>query len=73
MQKMKERKPFNILSYTVKAILRYMTLVFVTLRACDVIDWAWYVVLSPVIALLTVALICCAILGFASVAEAEDD
>lgn len=31
-------------------ILRVTFAVFVTLRACDVITWGWFAVLSPVIA-----------------------
>lgn len=37
------------------AVTRTLTLVFIALRACDVIDWPWWCVLSPTIAALTVA------------------
>lgn len=33
----------------VKTLLTYMTLLFLALRACDVISWPWWCVLSPVI------------------------
>lgn len=31
----------------VSAISKWTTLVFLALRACDVIDWEWYWILSP--------------------------
>lgn len=34
----------NVLS----TISKWTALVFLTLRACDVIDWAWYWILSPI-------------------------
>lgn len=52
-----------------KTILRYMTLLFITLRACDVINWPWYIVLSPVIAPLALAAACVMITGVAAVAS----
>lgn len=66
---MKRRENSGILPKIIRPILHYTTLVFITLRACDVIDWPWYAVLSPVIASVAVAVICCTILGMASVAE----
>ena len=34
----------NVLS----TISKWTALVFLTLRACDIIDWAWYWILSPI-------------------------
>lgn len=45
------------------AIIHYMTLLFVALRACDVIDWPWWCVLSPTIAALGFAAILLIVLG----------
>lgn len=33
----------------IKVCLEYMTLLFLALRACDVIDWPWYIVLLPTV------------------------
>lgn len=41
----------------------YVTLLFITLRACDVIDWPWWCVLSPVIATLSFSLLMLAVVG----------
>ena len=45
------------------AIARLMTIVFVTLRACDVITWEWYWILSPYTLVLVSILIAYAIKG----------
>lgn len=37
------------------AVARTLTLVFIALRACDVIDWPWWCVLSPTIVALSFA------------------
>lgn len=34
----------------VKNILNYVQIILVALRACDVITWPWWVVLSPILA-----------------------
>lgn len=47
----------------VKPILTYMTLLFMTLRACDVITWPWYLVLSPTIGAIVFVAVCCAVVG----------
>lgn len=42
MKKIKWRK-------VITTILTYSEILFITLRACDVVDWAWWAVLSPAI------------------------
>lgn len=52
-----------------KTVLRYMTLLFITLRACDVTAWPWYIVLSPVIALFAFVAVCAIVIGIAEIAR----
>lgn len=47
----------------VRSVVYYTTLLFVALRACDVIDWPWWCVLSPTIAVLVVAALALIIVG----------
>lgn len=51
----------------VKIALRYATLLMLTLRACDVIDWPWYIVLLPVIVPLAILAVCIILAGIAAV------
>lgn len=46
-----------------RSVVYYITLLFVTLRACDVIDWPWWCVLSPTIAALSFAAILLFVVG----------
>ena len=57
---MNSKKFGNGCAKVLSAISRCTTTVFISLRACDVIDWNWYWVLSPF--LITAIL---GILGFA--------
>lgn len=47
----------------VGAVVRTVTLVFIALRACDVIDWPWWCVLAPTIAAYAVAVLLLTIVG----------
>lgn len=49
----------NVLS----AVSKWTTLVFLTLRSCDVIDWAWYWVLSPSLIVIILGIIGYAVKG----------
>lgn len=40
-----------------------LTVVFITLKLCSVIDWSWWWVLSPLWIPLALVLIVCAIVG----------
>lgn len=42
-----EKKTSSAIGKIIKFITTYATLILITLRACDVIDWPWYWVLSP--------------------------
>lgn len=56
---MRKAKWPNVLN----AIVRYMTLLLVALRACDVIDWPWWCVLSPTIATLAFSALALIVVG----------
>lgn len=45
------------------AVTRTLTLVFIALRACDVIDWPWWCVLAPTIATYAFAGLLLAVVG----------
>lgn len=55
----------------VSSISKWTTLVFLALRACDVIDWAWYWVLSPSLIAVIMGILGLALAGAASVKEDE--
>lgn len=54
----------------ISSISKWTTLVFLALRACDVIDWAWYWVLSPSLIALIMGILGLALAG---AAVAKDD
>lgn len=45
------------------AVVRTLTLVFIALRACDVIDWPWWCVLAPIIAAYVFAMLLLIVVG----------
>lgn len=47
-------------------LLNYTTLVFLALRACDVVMWPWWVVLSPILAKIALFFLATFIVGLAS-------
>lgn len=47
----------------VGTVTRTTTLVFIALRACDVIDWQWWCVLAPTIATYAFAALLLIIVG----------
>lgn len=59
MVKMKE----PTLGKTLRANGELLTIVFLTLRACDIVSWPWYIVLLPQIALNVIGVVLLAVLG----------
>lgn len=53
----------------VKNLLNYMQIIFIALRACDVVAWPWWVVLSPILAKAALVLLAAVIVGLASAAK----
>lgn len=51
----------------VKKVLDLLQIVFIVLRACDVVSWPWYVVLSPLFVYAAWLILCAAICGVAAV------
>lgn len=62
---MEEKK--SIIPGFVKKVAELMQIVFIVLRACDVVSWPWYVVLSPLFAYAAWLILCAAICGVAAV------
>lgn len=52
-------------------ISKWTTLVFLTLRACDIIDWAWYWVLSPSLIAIVLGILGLALAGAAATKDDE--
>lgn len=50
-------------------LLNYTTLIFLALRACDVVMWPWWVVLSPILAKIVLFLLATFVVGLASVGK----
>lgn len=59
----------KVIGGIVKFFDSYLTLLFLTLRACDVIDWPWYWVLSPLLLSLCVFVLSCLLVGGITVLE----
>lgn len=57
---------FNPVARVISTILRFLTYLFITLRACNIVDWAWYLVLSPALISFGVWLLFCMVLGIAA-------
>lgn len=49
----------------VGTLSKWTTIIFITLRACDVIDWEWYWVLSPSVISLIIGILGLAFVGAA--------
>lgn len=56
----------------IKTLLTYMTLVFIALRACGIINWPWYCLLIPAVIPLSVYIICAIIVGIIGIVEAAE-
>ena len=65
------KKSKGIAGKIIRVLTTYLTLLFLTLRACDVIDWPWYWVLSPLLLTLCILLLSCVLLGTIAIAENE--
>lgn len=53
----------------VKKVLDLLQIVFIVLRACDVVSWPWYVVLSPLLTSAALLVLCAVICGVAAVSK----
>ena len=53
----------------VKKVLDLLQIVFIVLRACDVVSWPWYVVLSPLFTYAAWLILCAAICGVVAVSK----
>ncbi len=59
----------SIIPGFVKKVLELLQIVFIVLRACDVVNWPWYAVLSPLFAYAAWLILCAAICGVAAVSK----
>ena len=46
-----------------KDICQLLTILFCVLRACDVIEWSWFWVMSPIFFSWALALVCLSVVG----------
>lgn len=60
-------KKESIIPRLVKNVVWLLQTVFLVLRACDVVSWSWYVVLSPLLTSAALWLLCAVICGVAAV------
>lgn len=59
----------NIFSTIVGYISSFLTMLFITLRACDIINWNWYWVMSPFLIPLSISIICVCVVGIITMIE----
>ena len=50
-------------------LIRWSTIALVALRACDAVNWPWYVVLSPLLTSAALWPLCAVICGVAAVSK----
>lgn len=59
----------SIIPGLAKKVLELLQTVFLVLRACDVVSWSWYVVLSPLLTSTALWVLCAVICGVVAVSE----
>lgn len=63
----------GIIGSALKEICYFLTILFCDLRACGVINWSWFWVMSPIFFSLALALVCLGIVGLITAITTEDD
>ncbi len=63
------KKAGEISAKTIRFLTTHLTLLFLALRACDVIQWPWYWVLSPLVLNLCVYVLSCLLVGCVTIWE----
>lgn len=58
---------------TLKELCYLLTILFCTLRACGVINWSWFWIMSPIFLSWVLALVCFGIVGLVTVIASKDD
>lgn len=56
-----------------KNLCCFLTMLFCTLRACDVIDWPWFLVMSPIFILWIITIAALVIAGLLAVSLVNGD
>lgn len=59
----------NIFSTIVGYVTSFLTILFITLRACDIIHWSWYWVISPFLISLIISIIGVCVVGIIAMVE----
>lgn len=57
----------------VREASHFLTILFCALRACDVINWSWFWVMSPIFFSWTLALVALGIVGLMAAIALKDD
>lgn len=63
----------SALGRSIKESCYFLTILFCTLRACDVINWSWFWIMSPIFFSWVLALIGFSIVGVITAATLNDD
>ena len=61
------------LGSALKEICYFLTILFCALRACGVINWSWFWVMSPILFSWVLALACLCIVGIITSIAIKDD
>lgn len=70
---MEEENTTSSIGETWRDLAIELSLLFCILRACGVINWKWYWVMSPLLILTGIGIITLIILGLAKMLEDEDN
>lgn len=57
---------------SIKNICYFLTVLFCTLRACDIIQWSWVRIMMPIFISWGISIICLIIAGIIALAAVED-
>lgn len=66
-------KAGTVLGNWLANLSRFLTMLFCVLRACDVIDWQWYWVISPTIIAWAIAFVMFALAGILTVVVSQGE
>lgn len=56
-----------------KNLCYFLTILFCTLRACDVIDWPWFLVMSPIFISWIIGIVALVVAGLLAVSLVNGD
>lgn len=63
----------SYLGSSIKETCWFLTILFCALRACNIITWSWFWVMSPIFFSWALALVCLGVAGLIAIVALKDD